>query len=216
MNFRKKLKTALIAALLLLPGCAAMPEKDLLPAAPGDVQECLALFPSGPWECVHRIEAVIKNGVSSSLLGVTKGDPAGRRLHTVLLTPEGFILFEAEQRQGEISVLKAVAPFDSPAFSRGLMEDVTLLFFPPEGWPSTSGRGEGGAVFCRWQGSDGFRAEITLSTIRKISLRDRHGDLAKEVLLTPPFVNGLASQTELLVYKPASYRLKMTLLQGTP
>jgi hypothetical protein len=96
------------------------------------------------------------------------------------------------------------------------MEDVNLLFFPPEGWPSTSGRREDGAVLCRWEGPDGFRRDIALSAVRRISLRDRHGDLAKEAMLAAPFTNGLASQMELLVHKPAPYRLKMTLLQGTP
>ena len=214
MNFRKKLKTGLFAVLMLCAGCLSTPETALLPGAPEDLENCVALFPSGPWECVHKIEAVIQEGMSSSLLGVTKGDPAGRKLHTVLLTPEGFILFEAEQREDTISVLKAVAPFDSPAFARGLMEDVNLLFLPPKGGPSEWGRSADGAIVCLWESPEGSRREITLSAVGKISLRDRHGDLVKEALLLPPFVEGLASQMELRAYKPAPYRLMMTLLPG--
>ena len=146
MNFKRKLKTGLIAVLMLCAGCLCMPEKVLLPGAPEDLENCVALFPSGPWECVHKIEAVIQEGMSSSLLGITKGDPADRKLHTVLLTPEGFILFEAEEREHTISVLKAVAPFDSAAFARGLMEDVNLLFLPPQGRPSKWGRSADGGI----------------------------------------------------------------------
>ncbi len=214
MNLRRNLKTCLFGILMLCAGCVPILETDLLPGAPGDLQGCFAMFPAGPWECIHKIEAVMSEGVSSSLLGVTKGDPAGRKLHTVLLSPEGFILFEAEQLEDTMSVLKAVAPFDSAAFARGLMEDVNLLFFPPEGWPSKWGRGADGAILCQWKSFDGSRREISLSTVRKISLRDRHGDLVKEALLQAPFVQGLASQVELRVYKPAPYRLKMTLLPG--
>jgi hypothetical protein len=192
------------------------PETALVPGAPEDIERCVELFPSEPWECVHKIDAVIQEGMSSSLLGVTKGDPAGRKLHTVLLTPEGFILFEAEQHEDKISVLKAVAPFDSPAFARGLMEDVNLLFLPPQGGPSKWGMTADGATLCRWESPDGSRREIALSTVLKISLRDRHGDLVKEALLTAPFVKGLASRMELQAHKPAPYRLQMTLLQGTP
>jgi len=210
------LVTSLIAVLMLCTGCLSIPETELLPGAPEDLETCFVLFPSGPWECVHKIEAVIQEGMSSSLLGITKGDPAGRKLHTLLLTPEGFILFEAEQHEDAISVLKAMAPFDSPAFARGLMEDVNLLFFPPQGRPSKLGKRADGALVCRWERPDGSRREIALSTVPKILLRDRHGDLAKEALLTPPFVNGLASQIELLTFKPAPYRLKMNLLSGTP
>jgi hypothetical protein len=154
--------------------------------------------------------------MSSSLLGITKGDPAGRRLHTVLLTPEGFILFEAEQRDNKISVLKAVVPFDSPAFARGLMEDVSFLFLAPGARPSKWGRTADSTVLCRWESPDGSRKEVRCSPVVRITLQDRHGDLIKEALLTGPFVTGLAFQVELQAYKPAPYRLKMTLLRGTP
>jgi hypothetical protein len=206
----------LMAILMFCAGCLTAPETPLLPGAPEDLDRCVALFPSEPWECVHTIEADIQGGMSSSLLGITKGDPAGRKLHTVLLTPEGFILFEAEQHGDTISVLKAVAPFESPAFARGLMEDVDLLFLPPQGRASKWGRTAEGAVLCQWESSAGYREELSLSTVMKISLVDRHGDLVKEALLTPPFVKGLASQMELRAHKPAPYKLKMTLLRGTP
>jgi hypothetical protein len=216
MNFKRKLKTGLFAVLMFCVGCLPMPETALLPGAPEELQRCFALFPSGPWECVHKIEAVIQEGMPFVLLGITKGDPADRKLHTALLTPEGFILFEAEQLEDTISVLKAVAPFDSAAFARGLMEDVSLLFLPPQGGPSKWGRSADGAILCQWESPDGSRREISLSTVLKISLRDRHGDLVKEALLKAPFVKGLASQMELRAHKPAPYRLKMTLLSGTP
>ena len=216
MNIRKKLIANLIVVMTLCTGCLTAPGEVLLQGEPEDLKRCAALFPSGPWECVHKIEAVIQGGMSSSLLGITKGDPAGRRLNTVLLTPEGFILFEAEQNGDAISVLKAVPPFDSPAFANGLMEDVNLLFLPPQGGALKSGRTADGDVLCRWESSSGYREELSLSRVIKISLLDRHGDLIKEALLTAPFVKGLASQVELRTLKPAPYKLKMTLLQGPP
>ena len=216
MNFKRKLKTGLFTALMFCAGCLSIPETAFRPGAPEDLESCAALFPSEPWECVHKIEAVIQEGMSFSLLGITKGDPADRKLHTVLLTPEGFILFEAEQIEDTISVLKAGAPCDSMAFARGLMEDVNLLFLPPQEGPSKWGRSADGAILCQWESPDGSRREISLSTVLKISLRDRHGDLVKEALLKTPFVKGLASQMELRAHKPAPYRLKMTLLSGIP
>jgi hypothetical protein len=216
MKVGKKLKQGLLAALMIFTGCLSTPETPLLPGVALDLESCNALFPSGPWECVHKIEGFIGGGGSSSLIGITKGDPAGRELHTVLLTPEGFILFEAQQRGHGILVLRAVAPFDSPAFARGLMDDVSFLFLAPEGMPSTWGRTADGALVCRWERPDGSRREIALSTVPKISLRDRHGDLDKDALLMAPFVKGLASRIELQVHKPVPYRLKMTLLSVNP
>jgi hypothetical protein len=216
MTFGKKLKTRLIAALMLCTGCLAVPETTLVPGTPEDLQRCAMLFPPGPWECVHKIEAVIQGGMSSCLLGITKGDPAARKLHTVLLTPEGFVLFEGIQHEDAVSVLKAVAPFDSSAFARGLMKDVNLLFLQPTGQPSRWGRTGNGTILCQWERSDGYREEITLSKDARISLQDRHGDPVKEAVLHGPFLKGLASQMELRVRDPAPYRLKMTLLPGTP
>ncbi len=216
MGFRKKLITSLIAVLMLCAGCLTAPETALVPEALEDPERCVELFPSEPWECVHTIEAVIQGGMSSSLLGITKGDPTSRKLHTVLLTPEGFILFEAEQHGDTISVLKAVAPFDSSAFARGLMEDVNLLFLAPLGRLLKWGRTADGAVLCQWESPAGYREQISLSTVKTISFRDRHGDLVKEAVLHAPFLKGLASQMELRAHKPAPYRLKMTLLSGTP
>ena len=216
MILNKKQVVGLLAALLLCAGCLTVPETPLLPGAPEDLDRCAALFPSGPWECVHTIEAVIPGGMSSTLLGITKGDPAGRRLHTALLSPEGFILFEAEQSNEKISVFKAVVPFNSPAFARGLMEDVGFLFLAPEASPSKWGRTADGAVLCRWENPDGSSKEIRCSTAVKITLLDRHGDLIKEALLHGSLVKGLAPQIELRVYRPAPYRLKMILLRGMP
>lgn len=206
----------LLAALLLCAGCLTVPETPLLPGAPEDLERCVALFPSGPWVSIHKIEAAINGGLSSSLIGITKGDPAGRKLHTVLLTPEGFVLFEAEGNGDTISVLKALSPFDSPAFAKGLMEDVDLLFLPPEGGASKWGRTADGAVLCQWKRSDGYREDISLSAAVKILLLDGQGDLVKEARFMGPFVKGLASRMELNARKPAPYTLKMTLLQGSP
>ena len=134
---RKGLDICLLGFLVLSVGCIPKAETTLSPGSPDDLPACYAIFPAGTWESVYKIEAIMTGGGSSSLLGVTRGEPSERSLHSLLLTPEGFILFDAELREGRIAVQKAVAPFDSPAFARGLMEDVTLLFLPPQGKPKT-------------------------------------------------------------------------------
>jgi hypothetical protein len=214
MNLGWRGKAGFVAVLVLCAGCLPVPETDRVPGAPEDLQRCFAVFPSGPWECIHKIEVRIHEGASFTLLGVTKGDPASPKLHTVLLTPEGFILFEAEQLGDRVSVLKAVAPFDAPAFASGLMEDVHLLFLPPRGRPSKWGRRTDGALLCEWANPNGSRTEVVDSITRKISVRDRQGNLAKEAVLRPPFVQRLASEIDFQACKPAPYRLKMTLLPG--
>jgi len=215
---RKGLDICLLGFLILSIGCVPISETTLGPGSPDDLPGCYAIFPAGPWESVHRIEATIRGGGSSSLFGVTKGEPSERRLQSLLLTPEGFILFDAERRESGIAVRKAVAPFDSPAFARGLMEDVTLLFLPPQGKPTTWGKETDGTMICNWEGPDDSHTEIRGSTGSgwRILCRDKQGEVIKEVVLKGPFVNGLASRMELRAFKPAPYRLRMTLLQAFP
>jgi hypothetical protein len=215
---RKDLDICLLGFLILSIGCVPISETTLSLGLPEDLPGCYAIFPAGPWESVHGIEATVKGGSFSSLLGVTKGEPSERRLQSLLLTPEGFILFEAERRESGITVRKAVAPFNSPAFARGLMEDVSLLFLPPQVKPRTWGKETDGTTICNWEGPDDSHTEIRGSKDSgwRILRRDKEGEVIKEVVLNGPFVNGLASRMELRAFKPASYRLKMTLLQAFP
>ena len=206
----------LISSIGLSAGCAPKPMATLSPGSPEDLPGCYAIFPAGPWESVHKIEATFGGG-SSSLIGVTKGDPSERRLQCILLTPEGFTLFDAERWIRGFSVRRAVAPFDSPAFARGLIEDVSFLFLPPAGKPVIWGKETNGTTTCKWENPENS-TEITGSMDNgwRILRRDKDGEVIKEVVLSGPFPNGLASRIEYRTFKPAPYRLSMTLIQASP
>jgi hypothetical protein len=215
---RKGLDICLLGFLIFSIGCVPISKTTLIPGSPDDLPGCYAIFPAAPWESVHRIEATIRGGGSSSLLGVTKGEPSERRLQSLLLTPEGFILFDAERRESGITVRKAVVPFDSPAFAKGLMEDVTLLFLSPQAKPTAWGKETDGTMICKWKDLDDSRTEITgsMDSSWRILRRDKRGKVMKEVVLNGPFVKGLASRMELRAFKPASYTLRMTLVPAFP
>jgi hypothetical protein len=204
--------------LLFSTGCVPAARTALSPGSGEDLQGCLTIFPPGPWESVHKIEAVFRGGSSFILLGVTKGDPSERRLHSLLLTPEGFTLFDGEFQEGEIVVRKAVPPFDSPAFSKAMLEDVAFLFFSPLGGPASWGKAADGTRVCIWGDPEGFQAEIRETPDQgwQILQRDDQGQGAKKVFLEGPFVHGLAANMELRVLRPISYTLKMTLVQSGP
>lgn len=218
MIHRKGLDICFLGFFILSVGCVSLSEKTLVPGSPDDLPGCYAVFPAGPWESVYKLEATIRGGGSFSLLGVTKGEPSERRLQSLLLTPEGFILFDAELRDGEMAVRKAVAPFDSPAFAGGMMEDVSLLSLPPRLKPTGWEKKTDGTILCRWEGPDDSRTEVTgsMESGWRILRRDKYREVIKEVILKGPFVNGLASRVELHAFEPASYRLRMTLVQPSP
>jgi len=207
----------LLGFLILFVGCGSISKTTLKPGSQDDLPGCYAIFPAEPWESVHRLEATIGGGYFS-LLGITQGQPSERRLQSVLLTPEGFILFDAELSRGGIAVRKAVDPFDSPAFARGLMEDVSLLFLPPQIKPKTWGKELDGTTICKWEDPDQSHTEITgsIESGWRILRRDKYRRLIKQVFLNGPFFNGLASRMELRAFKPTPYRLRMTLVQPPP
>jgi hypothetical protein len=216
MTRRKGFDIFLLGFLILCIGCAPKSMTTLSSGSPEDISCCHVIFPAEPWESVHKIEVTFGEG-SFFLIGITKGEPSERRLQSLLLTPEGFILFDAERGIKGISVRRAVAPFDSPAFAQGLIEDVTLLFLLPAGKPTTWGKETNGKVICKWENPDNS-TEITGSMDRswRILRRDKYGKVTKEILLSGPFLNGLASQIEYRAFKPARYRLNMTLIQASP
>ena len=218
MIWKNALNICLLGLVILSIGCVPPAKKTLISRSPDDVSGCYAIFPAGSWGSVHAIDAIIRGEVSSSLLGVTKGEPSERKILSLLLSPEGFILFDAELREGGMTVRKAVPPFDSPAFARGLMEDVALLFLPPQVKPEIWGKEADGTQICRWGGPDGSYTEVrgSMESNWRIQRRDDQGKVTKEVFLKGPFVQGFASHMELRASKPASYRLRMTLLQVVP
>jgi hypothetical protein len=217
MIHREGLNICLLGFFILSVGCVSLSEKTLVPGSPDDLPGCYAIFPAEPWESVYKLEATIRGG-TFSLLGVTKGEPSERRLQSLLLTPEGFILFDAELRDGEMAVRKAVAPFDSPAFAGGLMENVSLLSLPPRLKPTGWEKKTDGTMICNWEGPDQSLIEIngSMESGWRILHRDKYREVIKEVVLKGPFVNGLASHVEFRASEPAHYTLRMTLVQPSP
>ena len=214
---RKVLDICLLGFFILSIGCVPKSKTTLSPGSPDDLPGCYAIFPAEPWESVHRIEATIRGG-SSSLLGVTKGEPSERTLQSLLLSPEGFVLFDAERREDGVVIRKAVPPFDSPAFASGLAEDVTLLFLRPKAKPTAWEKEKNGTMICKWKGPDNSQTEITGSMDRswQILRSDEYGEVTKEIVLSGPFLNGLASRIEYRGFKPVPYTLRMTLIQAPP
>jgi hypothetical protein len=146
----------------ILPVACAGPGPERLPplvAATPDsaAARCAACFPQGRWQMLHAIDFHLADGTDGNAMGIVVLD--GRSLSCALMTVEGLTLFEARSPvDGSLEVLRALPPFDGPAFAAGLVADIRTLFLPPAG-TAEYGRLADGSPLCR------FTAERTVTDL---------------------------------------------------
>lgn len=168
----------------LLVSCSALPA--LYPVGDDELTElrrdCRYPYPVGRWQLLHTIEAAFPGGRKSLLMGVTVLSSVDRSLHSVLMTVEGLVLFDARFDK-TLTVDRAIPPFDAEGFAAGLMQDIRLLFFAPEGASAEAGRLRGGAAACRYRLPDGGMLDMTAPGGRRFELHryDAAGRLMRSV-----------------------------------
>ncbi|MCD6296537.1 MAG: hypothetical protein J7M30_05230 [Deltaproteobacteria bacterium] len=124
----------LISTVLFFVSCSAIPKLEPLnsDALPGVANECRTMFPTNGWQFVHSIEVTIQGRQKAFLIGITDISPDLGRVRCVMMTIEGLVLFDALFEK-ETVIKRGISPFDSMAFANGLMKDIRLIFFNPEG-----------------------------------------------------------------------------------
>ncbi len=120
-------------------------------------QRCAGNFVEGNWQFVHSIAFKMAGGGGATVIGVTVLD--GTKLKCALMGVEGFVFFEAVLDQ-ELTVSRALPPFDNPEFARGLMRDVQSIFLPPSAQSPLTGMLVDGEPVCRYSGEDGQTIDI--------------------------------------------------------
>ena len=117
---------------------------------PGSESRCAEPFVTQNWQFIHSIEAVLAGGTSASMIGVTNVYPEQKAAHCVIMTVEGFVLFDALYDK-EVHVERGIPPFDKKAFAEGLMKDIMLVFFRPSGELIGSSVAQDDAITCRYE-----------------------------------------------------------------
>jgi hypothetical protein len=181
------------------------------------------LFPEGKWQFVHSIEAVMRGGQRGLVMGVTVISSREKSARCVLMTIEGLVVFDARYDQ-KLVVNRAVAPFDHEGFAAGLISDIQLIFFRPEGLLVETGNDPNGSSVCRYQNSDGgivdlvidaddtrhirrYNAQQRLNRAVDVFFSDRESDSVR-----PDFPDRL----ELRAFGVAGYTLIMDLVEAVP
>jgi hypothetical protein len=213
-------RIALVGILLLLNACG-----HLTPVQPADVDRqssiatcCRSHFLQGRWQLVHTLQARFFGGRQATLSGVTLLSPADDAIHCVLMSLEGFVLFEAVDQGREVSVRRAFGPFDNDNFARGIMADIRLMFFAPEGGGTTVGQFKDGSDGCRYQdGRSGTVVDIGCLADGGWWLRqsDRRGNPLRTLRADAAGPGGVSSRLTLEARGRNAYQLSLTLVEAT-
>jgi hypothetical protein len=127
------------------------------------------------------------------------------------------VVFDGEYDQ-HFAVHRALPPFDSPHFAEGLMDDIRLMFFKPEGSLVGCGVLDNGSAVCRHEIPGGGAIDIEPRADHGWELR-RYGPSQRltrtfSVLPGERHPSGLPERMELTASGGQTYKLVMTLLEA--
>ncbi|NTW17541.1 MAG: hypothetical protein HGA41_08840, partial [Syntrophaceae bacterium] len=145
-----------VAVMALIISCARLPViKPVDPEAMQDTRErCRRPFLDSPYRFIHSIEVSFPGGRRGTVVGITLVDPSDKTVHSVIMTIEGFVLFDARYAN-EVRVNRALPPFNAEQFAGYMMDDVRLMFIAPEGKLADAGVRADGSTVCRYHGNKG-------------------------------------------------------------
>ena len=197
------------------------PANDSTDPQPG--RACRGPFPEGDWQLLHSIEATLPGGKKGFLMGLTVISSSNRTAQVVIMTLEGFVVFDALYDK-QITVKRAIAPFDSEVFANGLIEDINLIFFKPSGSIMASGFLKNGTAVCRYQKPGGRIVDIIShgedNWETKQYLPDfRLARIVKSMSAKKPDLTdraGISNQIKLIAHGSPGYELIMDLVEAIP
>jgi hypothetical protein len=204
-----------LLGILFLTACAGMPRIKAVDTARASktIKACENAFPDGKWQFAHVIEANLPGGRDAQLIGVTEVSSNPERIHAVMMTVEGLVLFDGLE-DGKLTINRSVAPFDSRGFAKGLMEDIRLMFLKPDGLPKGAGITENGFEVCRYRVSDNALIDVMVRPDRMLEIRKYTNErlIRKVVFTLKP--GAIPEKIAFTAYEPAGYRLNLRLISA--
>lgn len=202
---------------ILLSACSRLPALTPVPAQEAYrlEQDCLSPFPTRPWRAVHAMHVSGPYRNRASILGVTIVDPSLRRIRATMISVEGIVFLDATRQSGETTIHRALAPLDSPAFLKGLFEDVELMFLAPDSDPNRIGWSEDGDLVCRFENDRRGTTDVVLpSEGTWLILRyGKNRSLEAGIEAQGTTRHALGERMELEVYGRGGYTIDLKLLE---
>jgi hypothetical protein len=213
----------LLCTFALLISCSSLPtvypiDGSALSLPP---QKCGRMFPEGKWQFLHSIEATMPNGEKAVMMGLTVISSRARTARCVIMTIEGLVLFDA-QYDRQVTINRGIPPFDSVDFAKGLMNDIELIFFRPQGSLIRSGTLRDGSSVCRYQNADGHVVDLITHSDDSWELKQytKYFGLIRTVKASPGKTGGnfdsmgVPARLELRANSSPGYMLVMDLVEA--
>jgi hypothetical protein len=186
-----------------------------------DKKLCSMPFVEGKWQFIHSIEATMPNRKKAFLIGITNISSTDKKISTVMMTIEGLVLFEA-QYDTQIKINKGVPPFDSKEFAMGIIEDVKLMFFRPEGKIEQIGYLKDGSRVCRYRDESRFFTDINIDLKKTWEIRKYNNYRRMTRLVNADTINveksnrksEIPQKIELFAYGKHKYSLVLNLIEA--
>jgi hypothetical protein len=204
-----------LLGLLFLTACSAIPHIIFVDTAltPKTIKNCETVFQNGTWQFAHVIEATLPGGRKSQLIGVTEVSSNPERIHAVMMTIEGLVLFDGMEDE-KLTINRGVAPFDSIGFAKGLMEDIRLMFLKPDGEPMGAGITDTGFEICRYRISNDTVIDVTVRPDRMFEIRKYVNEQLVRKAVVEANSRSIPEKMAFTAYEPAGYRLNLRLISA--
>lgn len=199
-----------------LISCSPLPVIKPTDQTAATVRKCRQPFLDTPYRFVHAIEAALPGGGSGTVLGITVFNPESKAIHSAILTLEGFVLFDARY-DGKLVVSRALPPFNAERFAEHMMEDIRLIFLPPEGRLLTAGTLEDGSAICRYEGNQETIIDVIVhrdDSWEIYTYRNRYERLRTINVFSVR--DGIPGMLELTGFESRNYSLRLKVISAEP
>lgn len=207
-------RVLLMLTVVLALSCQAGHEIKLFDRPPAELSACPCPYPQTKSRFIHAIEVRSFPDVKTALIGVTLIDPASRSISCALMSAEGMAVFEASATPAGLEIIRALPPLDSQNFARNMMDDIEMIFLPPQSTDIQKGTLADGRRVCRYQSNDGW-LDMAGGEGGKIEIKryEKGGGLKRCVTLAAG-ASGHYQAIELAAPGTFGYRLTMTLIDS--
>lgn len=193
--------------------------------SPGSTEiqgKCNGIFPTGKWLFVHFIEATLPGEKKAFMMGLTQIYPEKKKIHCIMMTLEGLVVFDALY-EGKIVINRGIPPFASDSFAKGLISDLRLIFFQPEGPCTETGVSDTDEWICRYQTGEESTVDVTIHfdnrwTIRRYNHYQLHRSIQAYIAQDSDLLykNKIPERMKLIARGRQRYSLKLKLVEAEP